>query len=203
LTANYSQTSYIENKGNGLFEVKPLPRVAQKSPVNGIVIVDVNSDDNADILMVGNDYGNEVFAGRYDAGTGLVLLGDGKGGFQTLLSWKSGFKVDGDAKALAKLKHASGDELLIATQNLDSLCVFKVRNEKTKPGRIFQPLAFDSHAELHYQNGTREKVEFYYGAGYLSQSTRNLMISPNVLKILVYDYKGNQRTVENNQLALQ
>ena len=31
------------------------------------------------MLMIGNDYGNEVFSGRYDAGTGTVLLGDGKG----------------------------------------------------------------------------------------------------------------------------
>ena len=31
--------------------------------------------------MIGNDYGNEVFSGRYDAGTGIVLLGDGSGEF--------------------------------------------------------------------------------------------------------------------------
>ena len=56
--------------------------------------------------MIGNDYGNEVFSGKYDAGTGTVLLGDGKGNFVAVPSVKSGFKVAGDAKALGKLKNA-------------------------------------------------------------------------------------------------
>ncbi len=56
--------------------------------------------------MIGNDYGNEVFSGKYDAGTGTALLGDGKGNFVAVPSVKSGFKVDGDAKALGKLKNA-------------------------------------------------------------------------------------------------
>ena len=40
-------------------------------------------------------------------------------------SYQSGFKVQGDAKAMGKLKGALGNELLIATQNLDSLRVFR------------------------------------------------------------------------------
>jgi hypothetical protein len=66
--------------------------------------------------MIGNDYGNEVFSGKYDAGTGTVLLGDGNGNFVAIPCVKSGFKVDGDAKALGKLKNGVGEEFFIATQ---------------------------------------------------------------------------------------
>ena len=37
------------------------------SPVNGIITADLNSDGNLDVVVTGNDYGNEVFSGRYDA----------------------------------------------------------------------------------------------------------------------------------------
>ena len=67
-------------KVTGIF-LKPLPKLVQRSPVNGIVVADINFDGNLDAFMIGNDYGNEVFSGKYDAGTGTVLLGDGKGNF--------------------------------------------------------------------------------------------------------------------------
>src|SRR5690606_6822637 len=137
-TANYPYTSYVENNGNGTFTMHPLPKRAQISPVNGIVTADVNGDGNLDILVIGNDYGNEVFSGRFDAGEGLVLLGDGKGAFSELPSRKSGFAVRGDAKALAKLKGVDGG-LVIATQNLDSLRIFANVAPATST-TVFQPL---------------------------------------------------------------
>jgi enediyne biosynthesis protein E4 len=202
LKANYSKTSYAENEGNGKFSVRPLPPLVQRSPVNGIVVADINADGNLDAFMIGNDHGNEVFSGKYDAGTGIVLLGDGKGNFTALPSVKSGFKVDGDAKALAKLKNAADEELFIATQNLDSVRVFRTRG-KRKVARSFQALPMDSYAELHHENGTQEKVEFYYGSGYLSQSTRSIVVPASVTTMKVYDYKGRQRIVEYSQLALE
>jgi hypothetical protein len=200
LKANFSQTSYVENLGNGKFSLKPLPKSVQISPINGIIVTDVNTDGNADIVMAGNDYGNEIFSGRYDAGTGWVLLGDGRGNFNVVASVKSGFKVNGDAKAIAKLRSVTGNEVFIATQNIDSLRVFTtVKNGQTQ--RFFQPLATESFAELLYENGKKEKVEFYYGSGYLAQSSRSINVSPTVTKIVAYDSKGNQRSISYNKLA--
>ena len=34
------------------------------------------------LSLVGNDFGNEIISGRYDALNGVVLLGDGNGEFQ-------------------------------------------------------------------------------------------------------------------------
>ena len=111
LDANWMASSYIENLGSNKFIMKALPVFSQSAPINGMVTSDVNGDGNLDVIMVGNDYGNEVFAGRYDAFTGLILLGDGKGSFQVMPSAKSGFYVPGDAKSLVRLYGANGDEL--------------------------------------------------------------------------------------------
>jgi hypothetical protein len=195
LTTNYSQSGYVENLGNGKFVLKPLPKLAQVSPVNGIVVTDLNDDGNPDALLIGNDYGNEVFSGRLDAATGLILLGDGAGEFTPVTSYNSGFKVDGDAKALSKLKSAKGHELIIASQNLDSLRIFKITGDSMMR-RFFDPTPLDSWLVLEYEDGTREKKELYHGAGYLSQSTRAISIPSTVRRIKVYDFNGNERTIE-------
>jgi hypothetical protein len=199
LMANHLQTSYAENKGNGMFELKALPPLAQVSPVNGIVPMDIDYDGNLDIVLTGNDYGNEVFSGRYDAGTGLILTGDGRNNFKPEASATSGFWTRGDTKALATLRCADNRTLLIATQNMDSLRVFA--QTAARPAKVFIPQADESYAELLYENGQQEKIEFYYGSGYLSQSTRSMTLPTGVRKIIVYDFQGNTRTIQYNGLS--
>ncbi|HYF70281.1 MAG TPA: VCBS repeat-containing protein [Ohtaekwangia sp.] len=192
LEANHFSSSYIENLGNGKFTIKALPTLVQVSPVNGMVTDDINADGNADVMMVGNDYGNEVFAGRYDAFTGLILLGNGRGDFEVISSSRSGFYVPGDAKALAKLSGNDGD-LYIATQNRDSLKVFSVINAEAN--QLLIPGKLETHANILYHDGRKSKVEFYYGAGYLSQSTRAMRIPKDVKEITVYSSNGESRKV--------
>ena len=67
---------YLENTGNGSFNVHELPAEAQLSSINDIVIDDYNQDQHSDILVAGNLYGAEVETARNDAGVGLVLLGE-------------------------------------------------------------------------------------------------------------------------------
>src|SRR5690606_9436817 len=124
LEATYMASSYIENQGSTTFKVHSLPMIAQSAPINGMATGDVNHDGNLDGIMVCNNYGNEVFAGRYDAFTGSVLVGDGKGSFKAVSSAESGFYVPGDAKALVKLAGAKGQEVFVASQNKDKALVF-------------------------------------------------------------------------------
>ncbi len=201
LEANNMATSYVENLGNGAFRMKPLPTLTQVAPVNGMVTDDANNDGNLDILMVGNDYGNEVFAGRYDAFTGLVLIGDGKGSFAVMSASKSGFYIGGDGKALVKLIGAEGVELFIASQNRDSLKIFEKKTLVRPEILAAQPM--DSRAEIIYPDGKKELVEFYYGSGYLSQSTRSMVIPKGTAEIIMYDYKGQSRKVVPKELRKQ
>ena len=125
LVGNYDKTSYFENLGNGRFEPIVLPFSAQIAPINGMVPFDQNKDGYPDLLLIGNDYGNETFIGRYDAFNGLVLIGDGKGGFTDIPEAQSGFLVDGDAKSIVTIKSALGMPLYVVGQNKGRLLVFR------------------------------------------------------------------------------
>ena len=192
LEANQMASAYVENMGDDQFRLKALPMLAQIAPVNGLVTEDVNMDGYPDIVMVGNDYGNEVFTGRYDAFNGLVLFGDGKGNFTEGPSAETGFYVPGDAKALVKLS-AKGHNLLIASQNRDSLHVYS-RNVPSNAVR-FVPEPLDTRAELTYADGKKQAVEFCYGSGYLSQSSRSIIIPSGVREMVIYNSRGDSRKV--------
>jgi hypothetical protein len=198
-TVNYSSSSFVENLGDGTFDIRPLPLPAQFSVVNGIVPADINGDGHLDIVAVGNDYGNEVFSGRYDALEGIVLLGDGRGSFTHCPARKSGFLVPGDAKALVRL-HSPRRELLIASQNLDSLRVFQF-TRAADVTNVFHPGPGDVSAEVMYPGGVQERIEFYHGAGYLSQSTRTMAIPEGALQVTVRDFSGATRTLESGALT--
>ncbi len=193
MEANHMATSYIENLGGGKFALHTLPTQAQFAPVNGVVVRDLNADGFSDLLMVGNDYGNEVNMGQYDAFNGLVLLGDGAGGFDAVTGPEAGFVVDGDAKALAGLLGPDGKEVLIASQNRGPLKAFTSGNTGQ---RVFRANAQDFSARLYEQDGSSQLVEFTYGSGFLSQSSRYLLVGPEVVSIEVTDFAGNKRQID-------
>jgi hypothetical protein len=197
LEANHMATSYIENLGGGKFKITALPAAAQVAPVNGLLTDDVDDDGKPDLVLSGNDYGNEVFAGRYDGFTGLILKGDGKGNFTVIPSAVSGFYVWGDAKALAKVSSVN-DDLFVATQNKDSVRVFVRANPTQYAEVIPQPL--DLWAELVFADGKKQRIEFYYGSGYLSQSTRKIRIPVNVKEVVIYNSKGESRKIASSAL---
>ena len=125
LKGNYDKTSFIENTGNGQFKAHELPFDAQMAPINDILLEDVTGDGKYDIIGVGNNFGNETFIGRQDGLNGLILKLKDSTKFETIPSGKSGFLVPGDAKSISKIKGANGEQMLIVTQNRDSLLVFR------------------------------------------------------------------------------
>ncbi|GAB3039524.1 VCBS repeat-containing protein [Spirosoma pulveris] len=162
--ATFLASAYIENRAGNLL-VHELPIEAQFSPIFGSSVTDLNHDGNLDVLLAGNDYASEVLSGWQDAGLGLVLLGDGRGNFKSLSLARSGFVVDGDAKALASLLVANGQLWYIATQNNGPLRVFTA----AQPGVIYQ---HPDAASLNRATGVNHrKQEFSYSSGYLSQSS--------------------------------
>ncbi|CAM4125843.1 VCBS repeat-containing protein [Zobellia roscoffensis] len=177
--------SYLENLGNGKFRLSELPRAAQIAPMYGMMVGDYNKDQNLDVLAVGNFYSGEVFSGRYDASIGWLLLGDGTGGFSKADVSQSGFFVDGDAKSLVSL-NAGDRELLIAGMNNAGLKSFyrPIKN------RIYKPKPNEVSALVTFDNGTKQKVEFHYGAGYLSSSSRNFNVPNSAVSLKVIDVNG-------------
>jgi hypothetical protein len=193
LEANEMRTSYIENKGNGKFDMKPLPLEVQEAPIFGMSVDDINGDGNLDVLLVGNDYGMDPYSGRHDAFNGLGLKGDGNGNFDPIPLEKSGFFVPGDAKGLAKVHTANNEDVLIATQNQDSLAVFSGKSKNIV--QWIDLKADDFYADVIYKDGSKRREEFYYGSTYLSQSSRKFPVEKTAQKITIVNFRGDQRQV--------
>ena len=117
-------SSFIENLGNGKFEIKSLPVEAQFSNINDFLIDDLNKDGNLDVLLAGNLFVSEIETPRNDAGTGLVLLGNGKNDFKVITAKESGFFANGDVKKMKVLSNTN-EKLVFVANNNDSLQVFK------------------------------------------------------------------------------
>lgn len=197
LHANTLTSSYIENKGNGQFALTPLPVEAQVAPIYGMVSEDIDQDGNLDLLLVGNDYGMQPFSGRHDALNGMYLQGDGRGNFSSMSLGRSGFFVKGDAKGLAKVHTAKGEDLWLATQNQDSLMVYSKNPDYGSGGHRWVKIRPDDFcADILYKDGRKRRVEFYYGSTYLSQSSRELALDKDAEKVVITDFRGNKRDIK-------
>ncbi len=119
LEAQTFATSYMENLGNGEFNVRPLPATAQFSPIYGILVQDFNTDGNLDVLLAGNFFGTRVKYGRYDANKGVLLLGDGKGKFTATSTKKSGLNIDGEVRDISVVKRKDGSQVILFARNND------------------------------------------------------------------------------------
>ena len=82
LSVTEFKSMVLLNDGQGKFTATALPNHAQLFPIRDFILQDVNGDGKKDIICGGNMYGAEVETVRYDAGVGLLLYGDGKGGFK-------------------------------------------------------------------------------------------------------------------------
>lgn len=127
LVCEETRTCWLENKGNGKFEMHALPAEAQLSPVNSIVCTDVDGDQKLDIIMAGNEYQAEVMTGMYDASYGLLLKGDGKGTFRAISPLQSGLIIDGDIKDMKIISRASKERLLLVAVNNDKMKAFRLK----------------------------------------------------------------------------
>ncbi len=122
-------STYFENKGDGEFEVHPLPQMAQLSSINDLLIDDFNNDQHLDILVAGNLYNAEVETTRNDAGYGLLLTGDGKGAFEVVNRKESGFFVPANVKQMGMVNGKNGRLILVGC-NDDFLRVFRLDTSK-------------------------------------------------------------------------
>jgi hypothetical protein len=121
LTSHDFESMYAENLGGGKFKVKRLPNEAQLGPTLSFIIRDFNNDGNLDIMGVGGIYDAEVETIRYDSNYGYVLLGDGKGGFNTSREYVP--FIASDSKNM-KAININGKEMYVVVSNNGPLQIF-------------------------------------------------------------------------------
>ena len=105
------------SRRDGSYTLVPLPREAQIAPVYGILAGDFNHDGRLDLLLAGNFSGVQPEIGSMMASDGLLLLGDGRGGFTAVGEAESGFVVPGEARDIQRLRTARGDLYVVARNN--------------------------------------------------------------------------------------
>ncbi|MEX2234718.1 MAG: VCBS repeat-containing protein, partial [Cyclobacteriaceae bacterium] len=180
------ESGYIQNEGQGKFLFRPFPIAMQTAPIYGMLAEDLNADGKLDFIAVGNSYAPDVVSGRCDAFIGQVMLGDGNGNFHALPVTRSGFFVNGDAKAIAQIT-ARGEFLTVVSQNNDSLKVFRKQRD------ILRRLSLNKKevtAIVTFKNGGSRRMEIGYGSTYLSQTSRSIAITPETKKIELRDGSG-------------
>lgn len=96
----FQSSVVLLNRGDH-FELRRLPDPVQWSPVWGITVADWDGDGHEDLFIAQNYFGHNHGIPRDDAGLGIVLRGDGKGGFTPLTAQVSGVRIEGEARGAA------------------------------------------------------------------------------------------------------
>jgi len=117
LEAMVMESSVFINNKNGSFTRIALPEAAQASIMYGINVDDIDGDGNMDIIMGGNLYEAKPEVGIYDASYGVLLKGDGKGGFNALPPYQSGINIRGAVRDIISLSGKKNRMLLFARNN--------------------------------------------------------------------------------------
>ena len=163
----------------GTYRFEPLPRIAQISPLQGIVAGDFEGDGHADIYAVQNSYAPVPSVGRFDGGLSQLLRGDGRGHFDAVAPAESGLVVPGDAKALAVLDlDQDGWPDFLVTRNNDTVLAFRnggVAGRRSLRillhGDAGNPTAVGARITVELTDGSKQTAEVYAGSGYYSQSS--------------------------------
>ncbi|MDW8157251.1 MAG: VCBS repeat-containing protein, partial [Bacteroidia bacterium] len=179
---------YLENLSKGKFRLIPLPLQLQWSPLRGLLVEDFDQDGNLDILATGNSQEPHPNLGYEYGSQGWFLKGKGDGTFEVLQH--TGFRIEGSGRALALSISAKENQPLIwATQNQNQAKVFGLLPPFT-PKSIWQAPHLLHSCWLELSGGKKRKIEFYYGSGYHSQSTRKVFFNIHSKNLLQYDHSS-------------
>lgn len=161
------------NRGDH-FEMRPLPPAAQWAPVLGLCIGDYDGDGNEDIFLAQNWFSYQPFQQRSDAGRGLWLRGDGRGGFEA--AHHTGIAIYGEQRGAAVSDFDQDGRLdLVVAQHGTRTTLW--RNVGARPGlrvRLRGPAAnpagIGASVRLRYGEQTGPWREIQAGSGYWSVS---------------------------------
>ncbi len=118
---NYKATNfasgYIENLGNGNWEMTPFPNEMQLGAMNDFYVDDFNKDGQKDFVFAGNLFTSEIETTRNDGSIGGVALQQSGSQFEFIPATVSGIFLPYDVKKIKKLTTDAGDYLIVAVND--------------------------------------------------------------------------------------
>lgn len=129
----FASTLFMNEKGR--FTSRPLPDMAQISPITAVVSRDLDLDGDLDLILAGNTKTADGDNIAFDAGIGLVLLNDGAGGFTPLAARESGFNAPHEVRRMAILPVPGSFDLLCVSVNNRTPRLFHLPTNKQPPTR--------------------------------------------------------------------
>ena len=200
--ANTFDHTLFLNRG-GLFEAHALPAAAQLAPAFAVVVADFDGDGHEDLFLAQNFFPTEINTMRFDAGAGLLLLGDGTGGFTAQSVQASGIKILGDQRGAAAADYDGDARVdLAVSQNGGPMTLW--HNTGGKPGiRVRLQGPADNPrgigAQLRVVSGNRRGPvrEIHAGSGYWSMdgATTVLALPAGATAIWVRWPDGREQTL--------
>jgi len=201
LEANSLDSTVFLNRPKG-FEARALPVEAQFAPVFGICAADFDGDGHQDIFLAQNFFAVGAVTSRYDAGRGLILKGDGHGGFKAVKAAESGIAVYGQQRgAAAGDFDGDGRVDLCVAQNGAATKLY--RNQGARPGlrvRLKGTAGNPLGIGALIRNVTGERggpaQEVRAGGGYWSQDSATAVItSPSSIGKVSVRWPGGKETL--------
>jgi hypothetical protein len=169
------------NRGDH-FDPVPLPLEAQVAPVFGVVVADLDGDGAEDIFLSQNFFAQRWEIPRLDAGRGLCLRGDGRGGFSPVPGQESGITVYGEQRGAAVADYDRDGRIdLLISQNAAETKLY--RNRRALPGLRVRlkgppgnPTGVGATVRLSFSGRSGPAREIRAGGGYWSQDSAILVL---------------------------
>ena len=164
------------NRGDH-FEARSLPIEAQLAPAFAVCAGDLDGDGMEDLFLSQNFFAMHPEHSRLDAGRGVWLRGDGRGGFAAVAGQVSGLLIYGEQRGAALSDFdADGRVDLVVAQNAAATRLFQ--NKLAKPGlriRLKGPPENPSGVGAVLRVVSGDKLgparEIHAGSGYWSQDS--------------------------------
>jgi len=117
------------NDGSGKFTKVDLPILAQSMPILDSDTSDFNNDGFEDIVVVGNIYNTEVETPRLDNPYALILLSNGKDGYDVKTPYETGLYLSTNAKSVKVIERKNKSKLIIIGSNNSSIETFEFNKQ--------------------------------------------------------------------------